>query len=70
MNESLWQIENDEIRCTLSGFGAAIEAVSVRDGAGRMIPVALSREIFHPGQTNRGMAGRTIGPEDWSLIKP
>jgi aldose 1-epimerase len=62
MNENLWQIENDEIRCTLSDFGAAIEAVRVRDGAGRLVPVALSRENFHPGQTNRGMAGRSVGP--------
>lgn len=62
MSENLWQIENDEIQCTLSDLGAAIEAVRVRDGAGRMIPVALSREVFHPGQANRGMAGRTIGP--------
>ncbi|MBR2798287.1 MAG: galactose mutarotase [Clostridia bacterium] len=62
MSENLWQIENDEIQCTLSDLGAAIDAVRVRDGAGRMIPVALSREVFHPGQANRGMAGRTIGP--------
>lgn len=62
MSENLWQIENDEIQCTLSDLGAAIEAVRVRDGAGRMIPVALSREVFHPGQANCGMAGRTIGP--------
>jgi aldose 1-epimerase len=62
MNENLWQIENDEIRCTLSDFGAAFETVRVRDGAGRLVPVALSRENFHPGQTNRGMAGRSVGP--------
>ena len=62
MNENLWRIENVEIHCTLSDFGAAIESVRVRDGAGRLIPVALSREIFHPGQTDRGMAGCTVGP--------
>ena len=62
MNENLWRIENDEIHCTLSDFGAAIESVRVRDGAGRLIPVALSREIFDPGQTDRGMAGCTVGP--------
>ena len=62
MNDNLFQIESEAIRCCLSDFGASIASVHVKDRDGRFIAVALSRDIFRPGETNCGMAGRTIGP--------
>lgn len=62
MNDTIWRIENDEINCALSDFGAAIVSVRIKDRSGRFIGVALSPAIFHPGETNCGMSGRTIGP--------
>lgn len=62
MKETLWRIENDDISCALSDFGAAIASVRVKNRAGRSIGVALSREVFLPGEIDCGMSGRTIGP--------
>jgi len=62
MPEKLLTLESDDLRVVLAERGAAIASVSVRDGDGRSIDVALPPENFADGAPDPSLAGRTVGP--------